>query len=53
MKYIRKKSIRLRRVTSRRLRTIRNQLQKLDLSHTVEINLIIVKIALKIGRRDE
>ena len=53
MKYIRKNSIRLRRATARRLRTIRKQLRKLDLSLTIEINLVFIKITLKIGRRDE
>ena len=53
MKYIRKKSIRLRRATSRRLKTIRKQLQKLNLSLSIEINLIFIKITLEIGRRDE
>lgn len=53
MKYIRKKSIRLRCATSRRLKTIRKQLQKLNLSLSIEINLIFIKITLEIGRRDE
>lgn len=53
MKYIRKKSIYLRRATSRRMKTIRKQLQKLDLSLSIEINLIFIKITLEIGRRDE
>ena len=53
MKYIRKKSTRLRRATSRRMKTIRKQLQKLDLSLSIEINLIFMKITLEIGRRDE
>jgi len=54
MKYIRKKSIRFSHATSRRLlKTIRKQLQKLDLSLTIKINLIFTKISLEIGRRNE
>ena len=44
MKYFRKKSMRLRRIAARRLRTIKKQLQKIDLSISVEINLILLKI---------
>ncbi|MCZ4354771.1 hypothetical protein O4H61_19865 [Roseovarius aestuarii] len=53
MNYLRKRSIRLRRAASRRMRTIRKQLQKIDLSLTIEINLVFLKIALEIGRREE
>lgn len=53
MKYIRKKSNRLRRIAARRIKTIRKQLRKIDLSLSIEVNLILIKITLKFGRRDE
>lgn len=53
MNYIRKTSKRLRRIAARRLRTIRKQLRKIDLSLSIEINLLIVKIRVTIKRRDE
>lgn len=52
MKYIRKTSKRLRRIAARRLKTIRKQLRKIDLSLSVEINLLIIKIELSIKRRE-
>lgn len=53
MKYLRKKSKRLRRITARRLKTLRKQLRKIDLSLSIEINLLIVKIEFTIKRRKE
>ncbi|UWQ77434.1 hypothetical protein [Leisingera sp. M658] len=53
MKYFRKTSKRLRRIAARRLRTIRKQLRKIDLSLSIEINLLIIKVRLTIKRRDE
>lgn len=53
MKYFRKKSNRLRRIAARRLKTIRKQLRKIDLSMSVELNLLIIKIKFTIKRRDE
>lgn len=53
MKYFRKKSNRLRRIAARRLRTIRKQLRKIDLSMSVELNLLILKIKLTIKRREK
>ncbi len=53
MKYLRKKSKRLRRITARRLKTLRKQLRKIDLSLSIEINLLIVKIEFTIKRREE
>lgn len=52
MKYIRKRSTRLRRRAARRLRTIRRQLRKIDLSLSVEVNIIFVKVKLTIKRRE-
>ncbi|ATG38103.1 hypothetical protein PhaeoP23_03950 (plasmid) [Phaeobacter piscinae] len=52
MKYIRKTSKRLRRVAARRLATIRKQLRNIDLSLSIEVNLIIVKISVTIKRRE-
>ncbi|MEO9935684.1 MAG: hypothetical protein ABJ360_25995 [Roseobacter sp.] len=52
MKYIRKRAISLRRLTARRLNTIRKQLRKIDLSMTIEINLIFLKIKVSMKRRD-
>lgn len=53
MTYLRKKSIRLRRRTARRLRTIRRQLRKLDLSLAIEINVIFLKLTFTMKRREE
>ena len=52
MKYIRKKSKQLRKRAARRLKTIRKQLQKIDLSMSIEINLIVLKITFTIKRRE-
>ncbi len=52
MKYLRKKSIRLRRITARRLKTLRKQLRKIDLSLSIELNLLIVKTKFTIKRRE-
>ncbi|WP_299553666.1 hypothetical protein [uncultured Tateyamaria sp.] len=53
MKYIRKKSTSLRRTAARRLKTIRKQLRKIDLSMSVEINLIFLKLKFTFSRRKE
>ncbi len=53
MKYLRKKSNRLRRIAARRLKTLRNQLRKIDLSLSIEVNLILLKIEFTIKRREE
>lgn len=53
MKYFRKKSNRLRRIAARRLKTVRNQLRKIDLSMSVELNLLILKIKFTIKRREK
>ena len=52
MKYLRKKSKRLRRIAARRLKTIRRLLRKLDLSLSIEINLIFIKIEISLKRRE-
>ena len=52
MKYLRKKSTRLRRIAARRLKTIRRFLRKLDLSLSIEINLIFIKIEISWKRRE-
>jgi|GEM_PF-4613112 len=52
MNYIRKKSIALRRRAARRWRTIRNQFRKIDLSLSIELNLLVVKFKLTVKRRD-
>ncbi len=52
MKYLRKKSNRLRRAAARRLKTLRKQLRKIDLSLSIEINLILLKIEFTIKRRE-
>lgn len=52
MKYLRKKSKRLRRIAARRLKTIRKQLRKLDLSLSIELNLIFIKIEVSLKRRE-
>ncbi|WP_159087089.1 hypothetical protein [Loktanella sp. Alg231-35] len=52
MKYIRKTSKRLRRIAARRLKTIRKQLRKIDLSLSIELNLILLKIEFTIKRRE-
>ncbi|NSX56806.1 hypothetical protein [Parasulfitobacter algicola] len=51
MKYIRKRSTTLRRNAARRLKTIRKQLRKIDLSMTISINLLILKVSITIKRR--
>lgn len=53
MNYIRKKSTTLRRRAARRLKTIRKQLQKVDLSLSIELNLIFLKVKLTLKRRKE
>ena len=53
MEYLRKKSIRLRRLAARRLKTLRKQLRKIDLSLSVELNLLIIKLEFTINRREE
>lgn len=53
MKYIRKRSNQLRRRAARRLRTIRRQLRKIDLSLSIEVNVIFLKLKLTIKRREE
>ncbi|MGH1415728.1 MAG: hypothetical protein ACRBB0_19720 [Pelagimonas sp.] len=53
MKYLRKKSNRLRRIAARRLKTLRKQLRKIDLSLSIEINLILLKIEFTIKRREK
>lgn len=52
MKYIRRKSYALRRRAARILRAIRKQLRKIDLSLSIEINLIVFKLELSFKRRD-
>jgi len=44
MKYLRKKSTTLRKIAARRLKTTRRFLRKIDLSLSVEINLVFLKI---------
>ncbi|MFA3919336.1 hypothetical protein [Ruegeria hyattellae] len=51
MKYIRKRSTSLRRRAARRLKTIREQLRKIDLSMSVKINLIFLKLKFTLPRR--
>lgn len=51
MKYIRKNAIKLRIAAAKRLRTIRRQLQAIDLSISIEINLIFLKITFTAKRR--
>jgi len=53
MKYIRKTANRLRRIAARRLKTIRKQLQRIDLSLAIEVNLAILKITFGIKCRDK
>lgn len=53
MKYLRKKSNRLRRIAARRLKTLRKHLRKIDLSLSIEINLILLKIKFIIKRREK
>lgn len=52
MKYLRKKSKQLRRIAAKRLKTIRKQLRKIDLSLSIEVNLIVLKIKITIKRRE-
>lgn len=51
MKYLRKTSTRLRRLAARRLKTIRKQLQKIDMSLSIEINLVFIKIKFTIKQK--
>ncbi|MGL4412843.1 hypothetical protein [Roseinatronobacter monicus] len=51
MKYIPKNAIKLRIAAAKRLRTIRRQLQAIDLSISIEINLIFLKITFTAKRR--
>ena len=53
MTYFRKKSIRLRRRATRRLRTLRRQLRKIDLSLAIEIDVIFLKLTFRVKRRAE
>ena len=52
MKYIRKKSKQLRKLAARRLRAVRKQLQKIDLSLGVEVNFLVIKITFTAKRRE-
>lgn len=52
MKYIRKRSKQLRKLAARRLKAVRKQLQKIDLSMSIQINLIVIKITFTIKRRE-
>ncbi len=52
MKYLSKTSLKIRRLAARRLKTIKKQLQKIDLSLSVELNLIIIKITFTIKSRE-
>jgi hypothetical protein len=51
MKYIRKKSTHLRKLSARRLKAVKKQLQKIDLSLSIQINLLIIKITVTVKRR--
>ncbi|ATF04057.1 hypothetical protein PhaeoP75_04458 (plasmid) [Phaeobacter gallaeciensis] len=53
MKFIRKRSIKLRRIAARRLRTIRKLLRAIDLSLTISINLGFLKVGITIKRRPD
>ena len=48
LNYLRKKSSRLRKVASRRRKAIRRFLRRHDLSPTIKVNLLIVKLSLKL-----
>ncbi|SCZ73434.1 hypothetical protein SAMN04488118_11723 [Epibacterium ulvae] len=52
MKYIRKRSKQLHKLAARRLKAVRKQLQKIDLSMSIQINLIVIKITFSIKRRE-
>lgn len=52
MKYIRKKSKKLRRLAAQRLKAVRKQLRKIDLSLSIEVNLLVLKIKMTIKRRE-
>lgn len=51
MKYIRKKSTQLRKAAARRLKAVKKQLQKIDLSLSIQIDLLIIKITVTVKRR--
>lgn len=51
MQYIRKKSTQLRKLSARRLKAVKKQLQKIDLSLSIQLNLLIVKVTFTIKRR--
>jgi hypothetical protein len=53
MKYLRKKSNRLRQIAARRRNTLRKLLREIDLSLSIELNLFIVKIRFTIKRREK
>ncbi|MEL6100339.1 hypothetical protein [Tateyamaria sp.] len=52
MTYIRKRSIALKRLASHRLRQTRAKLRKLDLSLTIEVNFLFLKISLTLKSRE-
>ena len=51
MKYIRKRATKLRIAAAKLRRTIRRQLQAIDISISIEINLIFLKITFTAKRR--
>ena len=51
MKYIRKRATELRIAAARVLRTVRRQLRAIDLSISIEINLIFIKLSITAKRR--
>ena len=52
MTYIRKRSIALKRLASRRLLQTRAKLRKLDLSLAIELNFLFLKISLTLKSRE-
>ena len=52
MTYIRKRSIALKRLASRRLLQTRAKLRKLELSLTIEVNFLFLKISLTLKSRE-
>ena len=53
MHYIRKRSLRLpRRLAALRLRSIRRALRKIDLSLSIQLNLVVLKVTLTFKRRE-
>ena len=52
MHYIRKRSLRLRRLAALRLRSIRRALRKIDLSLRIQLNLVVLKVTLTFKRRE-